>query len=73
MRNYVVFSGLIFALIALAHILRLVFDWPLQIGDVTVPIWVSWIAVIVPAALATWAVTIFLQVEGDVIRFKRPS
>ena len=72
-RNYIIITGAIFTLVALAHVLRLVFDWPIQIADVPVPLWVSWIAVIVPASIAIWAAIIFRQVEGDIIRFKRQS
>ena len=71
MRSYAIVTGLIFTLAALAHVVRLVLDWPIQIGDVTVPMWVSWIAVIVAASLAIWAAISSRQVEGDVIRFNR--
>jgi type VI protein secretion system component VasF len=33
-------------------VLRLIFGWPMQIGDVTIPLWVSWIGLIVAGALA---------------------
>jgi hypothetical protein len=49
------FVGVLFVLVALAHVARLVFDVPIRIGDWTLPIAVSWVAVPVFAALSVWA------------------
>jgi hypothetical protein len=40
-------AGLVFSLIALGHLLRLVYAWPLHIADWTAPMWVSWPALLV--------------------------
>lgn len=55
MRAYLGVSGAIFGLIALGHILRLAFGWPAQVADWIVPLWVSWVAVLLMGALAIWA------------------
>jgi len=51
-RQYCLVSGALFAIVALAHLCRLVFALPVEIDGVTVPMAVSWAGVIVPAALA---------------------
>ena len=48
------FAATLFAAVALAHVARLAFGIPVTIGDVSVPIAVSWIAAPVFAALAVW-------------------
>ncbi|MBI4489032.1 MAG: hypothetical protein HY694_08090 [Deltaproteobacteria bacterium] len=44
-------AGAIFALIALLHLLRIVFGWHAEIGGWEVPTWISWVAVIIAAYL----------------------
>ncbi len=53
--RYPVVSGVIFAGIAVAHALRGVLQIPVQAGSYAVPIWVSWLAVIVTGSLSVWA------------------
>ncbi len=54
-KNYCVVSGVLFALVALAHLLRIVNDVSIQLDGNAVPMYVSWIGLAVPAALAVWA------------------
>lgn len=51
-KTYSLTAGLIFAVIALGHILRVIFalDWTVQ-GRV-VPLWASWIAIVIAGYLA---------------------
>ena len=42
----------IFSLVALIHVLRLIFDWQVTISNIMVPMWVSIVGTIVAAALA---------------------
>ena len=51
-RVYLIVSGGIFALVALLHLVRVVKQLDLQIGDWAAPAWVSWIGTVVPAALS---------------------
>ena len=51
-KTYVVLSGIIFLAIAVLHGLRLYYGWEAVIGGVLVPLWVSWIAIVVAGALA---------------------
>ncbi len=44
-------AGLIFSLIALGHLLRIVFAWPVHMAGWTVPMWASWPALLVAGFL----------------------
>ncbi len=46
------FIGLIFAIVAIAHVLRLLFGWPLVIGGWSVPYWLSGLGAIITGFLA---------------------
>lgn len=54
-KSYCTVSGILFALVALAHLLRIINGMAVQVDDYAVPMAVSWIGFIVPAALAIWA------------------
>ena len=41
-----------FSLIGLLHLLRLVFGWEANIGGLIVPMWASWVAILVAGYLA---------------------
>ena len=55
MRTYIQTTGVVFAIVALAHVVRLVLDWPAQVAGWAVPIWISWVAILVAGALCVWA------------------
>ena len=54
-KAYFLLTGIIFALVALAHALRIYMEWPVMIADWSVPKSVSWIALIVAGGLALFA------------------
>lgn len=45
-------AAVLFGLIAVLHVLRLVYQWPAAIGGVVLPFWVSWAALIISGYLA---------------------
>ena len=45
-------AGLIFAMVALFHLVRIFAEWTIIIGDWSIPMWVSWIALVVAGGLA---------------------
>ena len=55
MKNYILVSGVLFAAIALAHVLRLLYQWPMQVDQLEIPHWPSAIAIVVTGGLAIWA------------------
>lgn len=54
-RNYLLISAVIFALIAVLHLVRVVTHWSVQIGTITFPFWGSWLALLVSIVLSVWA------------------
>lgn len=51
-KTFLLTVAALFSLIALLHLLRLVFGWEAIIGGLIVPMWVSWAAVLVAGYLA---------------------
>jgi hypothetical protein len=51
-KTYLWVAGVIFTLVVLLHLVRIFEDWPVIIGDWSVPTWVSWAGVIVAGRLA---------------------
>ncbi len=50
-KTYSQLSGVIFIIIALLHLARILWSWNAQIGGWTVPLWISWVALVVAAYL----------------------
>ena len=57
MKNYIVISGLIFSIIAFAHLIRIINDWMVIINDQSLPMSISYLGFIVTTMLAIWAFT----------------
>lgn len=51
-RTFARISGAVFSLVALLHLLRLVFRWDAVIGGWMVPMWISLVGLAVAGALA---------------------
>ena len=45
-------AAVLLLLVAVAHALRLLFAVPVTVGSASIPMWVSWLGALVPAALA---------------------
>lgn len=45
-------AGILFALIALGHLSRLAFDVHVLLGDFQIPMWVSWVGILITGYLA---------------------
>jgi len=54
-QQYFLISGVLFALVSIAHLLRIVFGMSVQVDATAVPMAVSWFGFAVPAVLAYWA------------------
>jgi hypothetical protein len=50
--TYNTITATVFLIVALLHLLRIIFGWSAQIGDLNIPLWVSWLGLIVSATLA---------------------
>jgi len=55
MKPYHVISGSIFGLVAIAHLLRLINQWPLVLGPYAVPLPISWAGLIITGCLSFWS------------------
>lgn len=51
-RVFSLITATLFSLIALLHALRLLRGWQVTIGDMMVPLWVSWVGLIIAGYLA---------------------
>jgi hypothetical protein len=52
--SYAIVSALIFAVVAIMHVVRLINQWPVVIGPYNVSMNVSWVALVVAALIAIW-------------------
>ena len=60
-RAYLLVSAVIFSLVALLHLARIVFGWSAVIGGWSVPMWLSWVGIIVAGALAYFGFSLAAQ------------
>lgn len=51
-------AGLVLFAIGMIHFLRIIQGWKVAIGGLSIPLWVSWIVVILTVYLAFHAVTL---------------
>lgn len=51
---YLAISAIIFALVAIGHIVRLAAGWQVAVGPNDIPMSVSWVASVASVALAVW-------------------
>ena len=63
MRSYVRLSGLLFALVALGHVVRTVRRWPLLIAGHPIPAVVSLVVAVLAGGMAFWAWRVLSQPE----------
>ena len=61
MRTYIQVTGAVFGAMALVHVARLIWNWPAQIAGWVVPMWLSWVAILVAGALCIWAFRLVSQ------------
>ena len=45
-------TATLFLVVAIMHLLRIIFGWQVAIGGLNIPFWVSWLALPVAGALA---------------------
>ena len=51
-KTFLVIAGLIFLLVTVIHALRIALGWQVTIGSWNVPMWVSWIALVIAGFLS---------------------
>lgn len=50
--RFIAIATLIFTLVGLGHFLRIMYDWTLVIGGVPMPMYISWLALVITALMA---------------------
>lgn len=55
MKNYIAISGSIFAIVAFAHLLRIIDGWEVIVNGQAVPMTISYMTFVVTGLLAVWA------------------
>ena len=56
-KTYMTVSATLFLIVAIMHLLRIIFGWSVEIGGLSIPFWVSWLGVLVAGALAYFGFT----------------
>ena len=51
-KPFTLLAVLVFALVALVHLLRLIFGWEATLDGAVVPMWVSILGLVIPGGLA---------------------
>jgi hypothetical protein len=57
-KTFDLLAGAMFAVAALLHLLRLYFGWSAVLDDWTVPMWVSWLGLVITAGLAYFGISL---------------
>lgn len=47
-------AAIIFLIIFALHMLRIIYGWEAQIGDLRIPLWASWVAVMIAGFLSVY-------------------
>ena len=53
--KYAVVSGVLFGVVAAIQAARALYQWPVHVAGVDIPVWGSWVAVAVAGSLCVWA------------------
>lgn len=61
MHRYLIASGILFAFISAAWLVRFAIGIPIQVGSFVVPLWPSAFPVLVAGSLAAWAFRLAAQ------------
>jgi uncharacterized membrane protein YhaH (DUF805 family) len=56
--TYMTVTATLFLVMAIVHLLRIIFGWQAEIGGLSIPVWVSWLGVLVAGALAYFGFTL---------------
>ena len=54
-KTYLIVSGVLFGLSTIGQLIRLIFQIPVQVGTLNIPVWPSALGLIVALSLCIWA------------------
>ncbi len=61
-KAYLIVTTVIFAIVAVMHLIRLVLGWPVVLGMTSIPLWASLLAVLVAVSLAIWGLSLVRRI-----------
>jgi len=64
--SYAAVTVMIFAIVAIMHLVRIIRGWSVTIGPRNIPMSVSWAGLIVAALLALWGVSQAINNVGEI-------
>lgn len=47
-------AGIVFAIVAVIHILRLTFKFEVRVGGRLIPLWMNWVGLVIAGILSIW-------------------
>jgi hypothetical protein len=56
-KSYFLVTATVFSVIGILHLFRIVLGWEAVVGGWSIPMWLSWVAMIVTAMLAYYGFT----------------
>ena len=56
-KTYMTVTATLFLVVEIMHLLRIIFGWQVEIGGLSIPFWVSWLAFPIAGALAYFGFT----------------
>ncbi|MGB7770603.1 MAG: hypothetical protein WBL43_01955 [Pseudolabrys sp.] len=60
-KTFTITASVIFGIVALFHVLRILLSWPVVIGGWTVPMWFSWIGLVVAGGLSYFGINLVMR------------
>jgi hypothetical protein len=60
-RTFTIVASAIFGVVALLHVLWIFFGWPAVISGWTMPMWLSWIALVVAGGLSYFGISLAMR------------
>ena len=55
---YLLISAVVFGIVSLLHIVRVINNWTVVVGEWTIPMSISWLGLFGAAALCVWAISL---------------
>ena len=53
-KTYIMITATLFAIVAVGHLARIMLSLPVDVGGLNIPMWVSWLGMVVPGSLSAW-------------------
>ena len=57
-KTYMRETAALLLVVAIAHLVRVIFGWSVEVGGLSIPFWVSWLGLLVAGALAYFGFTL---------------